>query len=261
MTALSQLLNESRAVRSVKLMDDWAQSIVDTINSGYTDTDKWRQKKSFAPSSLFYGPGDCARRWVLSMTGCLHESKTTQQNVMRMKKGIADHARIQQAMENAGMVIEVEKELRNSDPPIHAFADAILKVLEELVVAEIKTTSLKNFEYRQQTNKIASYHLGQLLIYMFLLGIDKGVIIYEATKPDGEVLLHAIPVEMTDEYREEIEGVLAWCRKVYAVYKEGVLPTRGHRKDSKICKSCPVEKTCDESDAGTRKIQGLKYNL
>lgn len=261
MTALSQLIDSSRSARSISGMSDWAQALVNTITSGYSDTDRFRQKTSFAPSGLFYGSGDCPRRWVLSFRGCLHESKTTPQNIMRMKKGIADHARIQEAMLSAGIVLDIEKEIIHEDPPIHAFVDAIVDFENEVVTVEVKTTSMKNFEYRQKTNQVTAYHLGQLLMYMYLLDIKKGVIIYEATKADGEVMLHAIPVNMTDEYEEQIERVLDWCRKIWKVYQDGRMPARGHREGSKICQGCPVEKACAENTEPTIKVQRLRIDL
>lgn len=261
MTALSQLITETKVARETEGMNPWAKSLVDTIYSGYNDVDKFRQKVSFAPSGLFYGSGDCPRRWVLAFMGCIHESKTTPQQLMRMKKGIADHSRIQEAMEKAGIVEEVEKELTYADPPIRAYVDAILKFMDELIVGEIKTTSLQNFEYRQKTNKISTYQLAQLLIYMYILDMIKGVIIYEATKADGEVMMHAIPVEMSAEYKEQIELILAWCREVWQAYQDGVMPVRGHREGSKICQGCPVEQACADAPRGTVKMKVLKYSL
>jgi hypothetical protein len=47
-------------------------------------------------------------------------------------------------------------------------------------------------------------------------------------------------------------------RKVKKAFDDQQLPERGYRKDSKVCKSCPIEKVCDSKDKGVIKIERRK---
>lgn len=256
MASLTALLSEAKAAKNLALP---SKEIIAKIYEGYLDEkdNSFRKKKSFAPSGLFYGSGACAKRWYLSFEGGMYDSKAAPLQLANMKNGIKSHERIQEAMLKSGAAKEVEIEVRLDDPPIFGFADALMDHADIEYVGEIKTTSHKNFEYRVNTNKIASYHLGQMLIYMYILGINHGVVIYES-KDTNE--LHAITFEMTDEYRTEIEGVLEWCREVWALSEAGTMPKRSFRVGSKVCQSCPVEERCELAD-GTIKVERLPFNL
>lgn len=255
MAKLSKILDEAKQAKNGTLE---ARVIVEKIYTGYLEEDEvWRQKRSFAPSSLFYQSGTCAKRWFLSFTGGNFESKTTALSIAGMRNGIDSHARIQAAMKKAGIAKDIEVKVIYDDPPIFGFADVILEHGGRIYVGEIKTTTHKNFEYRRTTNKIADYHLAQMLIYMYVLEIDNGVVIYES-KDTNE--LHAITFEMTDEYRNLVEEILAWMKKVYKLYKDGTMPKRSYRKGSKVCKGCPVEKLCDVED-GDIPVERLNFVL
>lgn len=245
MSALSEMIAEAKQARAATAP---AKQLVEKIYSGYLDEDdtKFRQKKSFAPSGLFYGSGACAKRWYLSFVG--GNFKATSDNplsIASMRNGIASHERIQNAMKNAGIAKEIERPVRLESPPIFGFADAIIDFEGKEYVGEIKTTTHQNFEYRKKTGKIADYHLGQMLMYMLILGIDFGVVIYES-KDTNE--LYAITIEMTPEYREWAESVLEWCREVWDMYENGIMPKRSFRVNSKVCGTCPLERVCDEAD-------------
>lgn len=251
MSGLTRLLDEERYTRSKSVE---GRRIVEKIFEGYVGEDEiWRQKSSFAPSGVFYGSGTCAKRWFLSFNGGIFESKADALSIAGMKNGIDSHARIQSAMLKSGVAKEIEVKLTLEDPPIYGYADA----LDDDTVYEIKTTKHKNFEYRRNTNKIADYHLAQVLLYMYITGLNKGVVIYES-KDTNE--MHAIPFEMTDDYRALVKSILDWMMNVWAMYKEDVMPARSYRKGSKVCAGCPVEKLCDEKD-GKVAMERLNYSL
>jgi CRISPR/Cas system-associated exonuclease Cas4 (RecB family) len=243
MTSLSKILAEERIIRE---KTGPATRLVEKIYSGYmTEEESFKKKKTFAPSGLFYGSGACAKRWFISFNGANFEFKAGPLNVAGMRNGVMSHERIQEAMEESGVAKEIEKKISLENPPIFGYVDVIIDYEGEVYVGEIKTTNHQNFEYRRSTNKIANYHLAQVLIYMHALKINKGVVIYESKNTNE---LHAITFEMTPEYQKIIDGILEWCKEVYGMYENDVMPKRSFRKDSKVCKSCPVEKACNEVD-------------
>jgi hypothetical protein len=251
MGSLSAILNEAKQARNDSLP---AQEIIEKIYSGYMEEDSYKQKKGFAPSGLFYGSGACARRWVLSFQGNLYETKAGPLEFARMKAGTKSHERIEEAIAKSGVAKEIELELHSEDPPIHAYADAVIDFNEVVYVGEIKTTTHENFEYRRNTNKIADYHLGQLLVCMRLAKIDKGLLIYESTKTNE---MHGIIVDMTEIHSQYVDAIMEWCREVWTMYQENILPHRSFRKGTKVCSKCPVEVACDNGPLGDQFMRKL----
>lgn len=245
-TELSQILKDSKDKRDA---NPEIKRLIEAIYLGYTLDDNktgYKKKTSFSPSELSYGSGVCPKRWYLQFKGGNHNSKSnTPLQIAGMKNGAASHERIQNAMKSVFENIQIEKEIFLVDPPVHGFVDAVVWFENVAYVVEIKTVKHVNFEYRKRTNKIADYHLVQILIYKYALGINKGMLLYES-KDTNE--LFGIPVDMTDENKETVEAVLDWCRKVWKCYVDDLMPKRSFKKNSKICRSCPVETTCDEKD-------------
>ena len=233
------------------------KALIEKIESGYLvgREPKFVQKKTFSPSTLVYGNGACPRYWFLAWTGAEFEDDADAYAVANMGSGTDAHERIQTAIENAGIMVEKEKRIIASDPPIFGFADAIVQWEEEQPVVEIKTMKEESFAYRKHA-KPPNYHLMQLIIYMKVLGKKLGVLLYE-NKNTHE--LHAITVEPTDEYKAWGEYAFDWMRKVRKSWEEGILPQKPYRSNSKVCKTCPIQKACSVADKGKVKIEPLEY--
>ena len=109
--------------------------------------------------------------------------------------------------------------------------------------------------YSKKSNKAPVYHLEQLVIYMKILKIANGVLIYE-NKNNHE--LHIIPVEVSNEYRQWADSTFEWMREVRKAWEDRLLPEKNYRSNSRVCKSCPVKSTCDTLGDGTIKIKSLE---
>jgi CRISPR/Cas system-associated exonuclease Cas4 (RecB family) len=125
----------------------------------------------------------------------------------------------------------------------------------EEIVGEIKTMLNEGFEYRKNSMKPKTGHLIQLLIYMKILGKRKGVLIYE-NKNNHELLI--LPVEVGDYYRQWIDQTFEWMRTVRQAWVDRTLPTKNYRSNSKICKTCPIQKACSDAGAGVIKIKSME---
>jgi hypothetical protein len=90
---------------------------------------------------------------------------------------------------------------------------------------------------------------------MKILKQQVGAIVYE-NKNTHEILV--IPVVANEDYVKFIDYFFDWMRKVKKAFDDKELPERGYRKDSKVCKSCPIEKVCDSKDKGVIKIERRK---
>tara|TARA_B110000977_G_C10993163_1_gene460755 strand:- start:350 stop:1147 length:798 start_codon:yes stop_codon:yes gene_type:complete len=252
------LLNElmekgERAQKSSPDMD----ALIQKIQSGYVAKrgPRHQQKKSFAPSTIAYGHGECARYWYLAFEGGTFEDYADPFAGANMTNGTKSHERIQKAMEDAGMLIDSEFKIINEDPPIFGYGDVILDWNGEELLGEIKTAMQEGFEYRKKSRKAKSGHLIQLLIYMKILKKAKGVLIYE-NKNNHELL--TIPVEINDYYITWVNQAFEWMRDVRKAWEAKTLPTKNYRSNSKICKTCPLAKVCADAGTGDIKLKALE---
>lgn len=233
------------------------KALISKIESGYTATrgTEFKTKKTFSPSTLVYGNGACPRYWFLAFEGAEFEDNADAYSVANMSSGTDGHARIQKAITDAGIMVEEEKRVVSSDPPIFGFADAIIQWEEEQPIVEIKTMKEESFAYRKHA-KPPSYHLMQLIIYMKILGKKIGILLYE-NKNTHE--LHAITVEPTEEYKAWADYAFDWMKTVRKSWEDKVLPQKPYRSNSKVCKTCPIQKACASADKGRTKIDPLEY--
>ncbi|MEY3311891.1 MAG: hypothetical protein RL348_1234 [Bacteroidota bacterium] len=233
------------------------KQLIDKIESGYSINriPEFKKKKSFSPSTLVYGSGACPRYWYLAFDGAEFVDDATPYDVANMQNGIDGHARIQKAIEDAGIMVEKEKKVLTQDPPIFGFADAIIQWGENQPVVEIKTMKEESFMYRKYA-KPPNYHLMQLIIYMKVLGKRLGILLYE-NKNSHE--LHAITVEPKQEYIDWADYAFSWMKKVRAQWESQIIPKKPYRANSKVCKSCPIANACASAPAGSIKLDPLEY--
>ena len=231
--------------------------LIEKINSGYIANrgPRHQQKKSFAPSTIAYGHGECPRYWYLAFEGGTFEDYADPFAGANMTNGIKGHERIQQAIKDAGIMIQDEFKITYEDPPIFGFGDALVEWDGEELLLEIKTAMQEGFEYRKKSRKAKAGHLIQVLIYMKILKKRKGVILYE-NKNNHELL--AIPVEVNDYYIKWVDQTFEWMRTVRKAWEDKLLPKKNYRSNSKICKTCPLRAVCDQAGEGEIKINSLE---
>jgi CRISPR/Cas system-associated exonuclease Cas4 (RecB family) len=243
-----------------------SDAMIEKINLGYTIMrgPKHTQKKTFAPSTIVYGHGECPRYWYLAFNGATFEDNTDAYGAANMTAGTLSHDRIQAAMMNSGIAKTyindknektTEFKVIHNDPPIFGYGDAMLDWEGEEIIGEIKTMMSEAYEYRKKTNKPKTGHLVQLLIYMKILGKSKGALIYE-NKNNHDLMI--IPVEVNEGYIKWINYAFDWMREVRKAWEDQTLPTKNYRNNSKVCKSCPVKATCFEAGTGVIKIASLE---
>jgi CRISPR/Cas system-associated exonuclease Cas4 (RecB family) len=233
------------------------EELIEKIKSGYTANrgPRHQQKKTFAPSTIAYGHGECARYWYLAFEGGTFEDNADAFAGANMTNGTKSHERIQKAMEDAGFLIDSEFKIVNNDPPIFGYGDVMLDWQGEELLGEIKTMMNEGFEYRKLNRKPKPGHLIQLLIYMKILKKQKAVLIYE-NKNNHELLV--IPVEVNDYYIQWVNNTFEWMRNVRKAWENKTLPEKNYRSNSRICKSCPLSKVCADAGKGDVKISSLE---
>jgi len=251
---LNELMqNSEKPARASEEMN----ALIEKINSGYIANrgPRHQQKKTFAPSTIAYGHGECARYWYLAFEGGEFEDYADPFAGANMTNGTKSHERIQKAMEDAGMLIDSEFKITYEDPPIFGYGDVLLSWNGEELLGEIKTAMAEGFEYRKKSRKAKSGHLIQILIYMKILKKARGILIYE-NKNNHELL--AIPVEVNDYYIKWVDQAFDWMRTVRKAWENKTLPSKNYRSNSKICKTCPLAKVCSSAGTGELKINSLE---
>lgn len=218
--------------------------------------DGFIQKKTFSPSTIGYGHGNCPRYWYYAFTGAEFIEQTTAQGLANMQNGSAAHDRIQKVIGGLQRETEFEVEVAYEDPPIRGFVDALIDWDGETVAGEIKTAKEEIYAIRQSSMKPSSNHLLQLLIYMKILKLSQGVFIYE-NKNNQELCL--IPIRVSERYIKIIDELFEWLREVRAAYESKQLPNRVATKSTPMCKNCPVRNTCWENKQDDGIVQIRKY--
>lgn len=217
--------------------------------------DQSTKKKTFAPSTIAYGHGECPRYWFLAFDGNVFEDHADPFAGANMTNGTKSHERIQKAMEDAGLLIDSEFKITYDDPPIFGYGDVMINWKGEAILGEIKTSMAEGFEYRKKSKKPKTGHLIQLLIYMKILQKRKAVLIYE-NKNNHELLV--IPVQINDYQIGWVNRAFDWMKEVRKAWEDQTLPTKNYRSNSKICKTCPLSKVCADAGKGEIKIDSLE---
>lgn len=204
---------------------------------------KFVKKTSFAPSSIGYGKSTCARFWYHAFEGAMFDESTTDaQSIASMAAGTDAGIRLANIIEETGLKIEKEVEIRYEDPPIHGYMDLTIDWKGETIPGEIKTTRQEMFILRQNSMKPPLYNLFQILIYMKVTGKKTGFLLYE-NKNDQTLII--IPIEWTPRNEALLEEAFEWLRLVRKTWEDGDIPNRGFpTKKNKNCRECPVRATC-----------------
>lgn len=216
---------------------------------------EFKKKYTFSPSTVGYGYGTCPRYWNMAFTGTDFKSSFTSQGMAAMEAGTQAHERIQGAMERAGLVKELEREIKLADPPIRGFADIIMEIDDEEIVGEIKTIKGEGFDIRKDTSTGSDSHVVQLLIYMKALKIKEGFFLYE-NKNSHE--LAVIPVVMSEENEKYADYIFDWMREVHKAWADGKNIKRPFKENATQCNYCPIKDACYSAPDGRTKIEQLK---
>ena len=212
-------------------------------------------KKSFSPSTIGYGYGNCPRYWYMAFTGAVFIDDNDAQAIANMKNGTQAHERLQDLIKTLPGYKDQEVEIINEYPPIRGFIDIVMEQDNEEIIGEIKTAKQEVWDTHQSKMSPSANHLLQLLIYMKLKNAKEGFFIYE-NKNTQELLL--IPVIMNDRNKKIIEDTFTWMCEVWDNFKDGDLPIRPYTKSSYSCKYCPIKKACWAERTGTAQIEPLE---
>jgi hypothetical protein len=221
-------------------------------------------KKSFSPSSLGYGNGNCPRYWYMAFSGAHFVDNNDATAVANMAYGTQAHERLQKLIAgqssdlfktNSMKSVQTEIEITNEYPPIRGFIDLVINWDDEEVIGEIKTAKQEVWDTRQAEMNPSANHMLQLLTYMKLRNAKEAFFLYE-NKNTQEILL--IPIQMTAKNKKIIDDLFIWMCEVWDNFKDGGIPMRPFLKTSYACKGCPIKKECWAGETGTVQIEAYE---
>ena len=223
-----------------KFLDEYWKTYDVESKAGFT------QKKTFSPSTLGYGHGNCARYWFLAFTGSDFEDTATAKAKAAMENGTFTHDRVQQRMSKMNesyKVVAHEIDITHQDPPIHGYQDSLIHDIENdlMLPFEIKSAKDSKWISKSLTQEPDANHKIQLLTYMKIGGYKHGVFFYE-DKDNQDICM--IVISMDEENTSLIDYVFDWLRGVYDIYLAETLPNRAFTKSTYACKGCPVKNVC-----------------
>ena len=236
-------------------VDNEFADLVDAIHKGYVANNepKFTKKKTFSPSTIVFGHGKCPRYWYLAFEGNTFYEEREGKSQANMESGTDKHARIQAAMEGAGIMVANEEKVIFDDPPIFGFLDSIIKWKDSEYLVEIKTQNQDAFERHKKSMTASTYHIVQLLMYMKIFKKKKGMVMYE-NKNTHDLLV--IPININQKHVDFVDYLFGWMKEVYAAWKDKKLPEVPYKNnDVKVpCSSCPVQQACKDAPKGDIKI-------
>lgn len=245
----NELLKVARLGKKPKDFD--LNRLVTVLENAYVNSrpkERYSKKVSFSPSSLGYGAGTCPRYWYLAFEGGTFVDTFDGLSVANMANGTLAHTRIEKLFGDAGVLEEAEREITNENPPIRGFVDVIVNFEGSRIVGEFKTTRQESYIHRESKNEPIDYHKVQVLVYMRVLGLDNGFLLYE-NKNTQELFL--IPIQMDESNSEYTDYIFEWMREVRKLWENQKLPTRPFTMKNKACKSCSLFNVCwNESPDG-----------
>jgi CRISPR/Cas system-associated exonuclease Cas4 (RecB family) len=233
-----------KTARLGKKPDEDIVGLLGVLEEAYVNSrpkEKYTKKNTFSPSVLGYGPGTCPRYWYLAFEGGNFVSTFDGLSIANMENGTLAHQRIEKLFGDAGVLSVAEKEILSEDPPIRGFADVIVEYAGRKFVGEFKTTRQEAYVHRETKGEPVDYHKVQVLIYMKVLGIDEGFLLYE-NKNTQQLLL--IPVNMDEENTEYADYLFDWMRQVRKLWEDKKLPERPYTPKSRACKACSLFDVC-----------------
>jgi CRISPR/Cas system-associated exonuclease Cas4 (RecB family) len=229
------ILDEDQRTDLERFKEEYEKAIV-----GSADTSRLVETDGFHPSSLGIAAGRCNRRDFYLLSGVTKKPNFDARTYRVFANGHSVHERVQQALTNAGLLVESEVPIELDDPPVRGRADGIVELPwnKRRIILEIKSINDNGFTMRLKWKKPKDEHYDQANIYAYILGIDTIWVFYECKNDQDYVILEkkANPAAA--------EKQLAKWRKTYEMFKEGKKPKRPYRPDSQACTYCDLRELC-----------------
>ena len=226
MSSIAQLVEKRQANAVPRQEKHWLAKIIDK-KTAKPEKAAGGMRGRFSPSSM---SNPCDRYLWLHYYGRMVTEAQTAQQHRTLEHGNVSQHRWKEDFKTAGLYVADEVVCENMYPPIRGRADYILKYLPEYpkYVIELKTINVRGWDTVQQAAK--REHEVQLQIYLNMLNIPVGSVLYE-NKDTFEFLLH--------EYQKDEQlwqELLERCVRVQQMRRPPTIDEVAHLHDTRYCK-------------------------
>ena len=175
-------------------------------------TKSWTKSGVFYPSML---GNPCDRNLYFAYQGQLPDQHIEAKTARIFDVGSSLEARMQKYFERTGIFLAAEQTVRLENPPISGRYDFLLKHEEyDRVILELKSINDAGFDALIETPK--PEHLIQLQIYLNLVGMENGILLYE-NKNDQKLKAFKVIKDVA-----LWEGVIERCLRIQAMLPSDV---------------------------------------
>ena len=206
--------------------------IIEIIEKHLSKTVDARQEKR---NSLHVSDADgCIRKTFLDIKGKVSKESPSAQLLRVYDNGNKVHDRIKSYLKEMKILKAEEVSLFDKELGVTGRYDAKIELNGQELIIEIKSINSYN------VNKPLNHHVLQIMYYMHLTGIKRGVILYEA-KPNQKLF------EFLIDYDEAIlNEAKKWFKEVKMFIDSDNLPPihKDYDKDSYPCSGCGYRKFC-----------------
>ena len=198
---------------------------------------KWKQSSGFAASMN----NACPRYLGYRLRGFEQDVNFSPQTYRIFDEGHKLEDRLNEYLENLGILIERERKIVHAKPPITAYVDFVVDWDGEKPI-ECKSISQAGFDYRKLYKKPSDSHYRQIQVYLDIGQWEEGFVYYE-NKNNGEVLPFLVKRDP-----EFVGKLYAKWNKIYEAHQNGDFSVRPYKEDSKKCLGCDAFNWCWKKD-------------
>lgn len=216
-----------------------------------------REKKGKADVILFspYLIGKCSRHAAYKLLG--YPDEPDARTLKIAENGDAMHERYQRLLSSMGYLIYPEYKIKDEELHVYGRTDGLMVINDELVLLELKSCGIYDFQQMASTGQPRSDYADQLMLYMHLTGVKKGIILVECIITERKGHIKMAPPREDEFYasdfllefhlkynQEHADRVVRKVKRILELIEKGILPEREFSKDSFDCRYCPFHDYC-----------------
>jgi len=211
--------------------DETSKSMEELVSDLKSISPDFPIDSSFFPSQIT----ECPRRIIYRVRGTTYISK---ESIFKCVKKESFKNKWISLLEKSKSIKVLHKDVIASDCNYNLYskADCVINLKGDILA--VKSIQVTKDEFNQVYKKGAmKKHVIEMVVYIWLLEVDSGLIIYESEEEDFYIF-HIKP------YKSIINSVIDKCTKLCDFKLKGQIPNRPYKLESKECEVCEYKSLC-----------------
>lgn len=239
-------------------MRSLARAIDDYLVEKAKERDRKKRARKGKADVITFSPyliGKCSRHAAYKLLG--YPDEPDARVIKIADNGTSMHERYQRLLSNMGYLIYPEYKIKDEELHVYGRTDGLMSIDDELALLELKSCGIYDFQQMAASGQPRSDYADQLMLYMHLTGVKRGVILVEciiterkghikvAPPKDGEFYAADFLLEFHLRYNQEhADRIVRKVKRILELIEQGILPEREFSKDSFDCRYCPFHNYC-----------------